>query len=144
MTLQKTNSVAQPLVKPAHWSEFLVGLIEQATWRGLLSGTRVGMWRQKWVFQVALRRTYSRFAAVYPQWVACLFDKHFVTCYLTPLLEPRYLQQQVLPEAAELAKAWDKELGLVSLEVRQRRVAELTPVAGEFIRWLDGELQKAI
>ena len=144
MTLQKTNSVAPLLIKLALWSELLTGLIGQAAWRGPLSGTWVGQGWQKWVFQAALRRTYSQFAEAYPQWVACLFDKHFVTYYLAPLLEERYLQQQLLPEAAELAKAWDKELDLASLEVRQRRIAELTPAAGDFIRWLAVELQKAI
>src|SRR5688572_9634101 len=117
MALQKTNSITQPVVKTALLSETLLRLMDQPTWRDLLSGTPIGGWLQKSVFRTALRRTQTRFAEAYPQWVASLFDEHFVNDRLLPLLEDRYLHHQTLPEPAELAKNWDKMLELARLEV---------------------------
>ena len=144
MALQKTNSITQPVVKTALLSETLLRLMDQPTWRDLLSGTPIGGWLQKSVFRTALRRTQTRFAEAYPQWVASLFDEHFVNDRLLPLLEDRYLHHQTLPEPVELAKTWDKMLELANLEVRQRRIEELTPAARDFIQWLAAELQGAI
>jgi hypothetical protein len=45
-----------------------------------------------------------------------------------------------LPQPIELALVWDEQLGPAASVVRERRIAELTPVAADFLDWLAMEL----
>jgi hypothetical protein len=45
-----------------------------------------------------------------------------------------------LPQPIELAGTWEAQLGPASITVRERRIAELTPVAADFLDWLAVEL----
>ena len=65
---------------------------------------RVPGWLRSLAFHLALRRAYRRFARHYPEWVANLFDAHFLTHSAAPLLARR-LQQATLPSPTELAVA---------------------------------------
>lgn len=94
---------------------------------------------QRLAFQVALARAYTTFARHHPQWAASFFDEHFLTHGAAPHLA-RCLRRTASPDPAEVAAAWADQLGL-HRETRQERIAELTPVASDFLHWLQAELR---
>ncbi|MGB0383866.1 MAG: hypothetical protein ACPGWR_03500 [Ardenticatenaceae bacterium] len=95
---------------------------------------------QRLAFQVALTRTCTRFAQHHPQWAAAFFDEHFLKSRAAPLLA-RCLTRAGSPDASELAEAWADQMSL-SDSKRQARIAELTPVASDFLHWLDEALRQ--
>ncbi|MBE7555294.1 MAG: hypothetical protein HS126_29950 [Anaerolineales bacterium] len=96
-------------------------------------------WIRRLVFPAALKRAYTGFAGYYPQWAASLFDEHFLNYGATSLMVG-YIRDGRLPQASPLALDWDAQLGPDSPAVRERRIAELTPVAADFLDWLTLEL----
>jgi hypothetical protein len=125
----ETTMLAEAVVAPI--TEIILGWMPQ--------GTIVHNWLHSLTLQVALRRAYYRFADQYPEWAASLFDGHFLSQRAAPLVAG-YFEQTTLPSPAELAIAWDEQLGLASSAVRERRIAELTVAATDFLNWLTAEL----
>ena len=95
---------------------------------------------QHLAFQVALTRTCTRFEQHHPQWAAAFFDEHFLNTRAAPLLA-RCLTRAGSPDASELAVAWANQMSSSEAK-RQVRIAELTPVASDFLHWLEAELRE--
>lgn len=104
-----------------------------------IPATAAPEWIRRLVFRAALKRAYTSFAGYYPQWAASLFDEHFLN-YGAASLMAGYIRDGRLPQASQLALDWDAQLGPDSPAVRERRIAELTPVAADFLDWLTLEL----
>jgi hypothetical protein len=104
-----------------------------------LPATKASAWVRALVFRMALKRAYASFAGYYPQWVASLFDEHFLRHSVASLLAG-YVQTGTLPQPIELVLAWDEQLGPTTPAIRERRLAELAPVAANFLDWLAVEL----
>lgn len=104
-----------------------------------LPATTTPTWVRRLVFRAALKRAYTSFANYYPQWAMALFDEHFLQHGAMALLAG-YIEEGRLLPASELARAWDAQLGWNSPALRERRIAELTPVAADFLDWLVLEL----
>ncbi|HEX6387256.1 MAG TPA: hypothetical protein VF177_21530 [Anaerolineae bacterium] len=84
-------------------------------------------------WQLAVHQAYASFSQKYPQWSNALFDQHFLTNW----------QSTSFPTATKMAAAWDEQLGPATPVIRQRRIAELTPAATDFLNWLEAALQPA-
>ena len=128
-------------------TEALLAAITEAVFSFLLEKTglteKVQAWLgrdpQRLAFQVALARAFPRFAHAYPQWIESLFDEHFLTHQAASLLARTLVRTNMLTPA-ELATAWADQMGLNERQ-RTQFIAELTPVASNFLRWLDAELR---
>jgi hypothetical protein len=82
---------------------------------------------------------YARFAEQYPEWAAALFDEYFLTHQAIPLLT--HVAEDGYPlDSVELAIAWSEQLTWFNEEHRQSIIAELTPVAGNFLHTFEEEL----
>jgi hypothetical protein len=103
--------------------------------------TRLRNWLQNRAFRTALHQAQQQFARQYPEWTASLFDEYFLKHNAAPLLV-HYLQHAAPSTPLELATTWDEHLGPASATVRQRRIAELTPAAADFLRSLEANLQR--
>jgi len=99
----------------------------------------LGHARQQLAFQVALVRAYTIFARHHPEWVTSLFDEAFLKGPAAPLLA-RCLRRDAPADPAELAITWAEALGLKD-KARDRHVADVMPVATDFLRWLEAELR---
>jgi hypothetical protein len=86
-----------------------------------------------------VRTAYQRFAQQHPNWVACLFDYHFLTHRAAPLLD-QFARRDTPPSAFDLAKTWDEQFWPAEMTIRTRRIAELMPAAEDFLTWLAEEL----
>lgn len=120
-------------------AEAIVMPLTRLTFSRMPVATKVPRWVRRLVFRMALKRAYSSFASYYPQWAASLFDEYFL-CHGQAALLSGYMQAGRLPQATELALSWEAQLGPASPAVRERRIAELTPVAADFLDWLTLEL----
>ena len=98
-------------------------------------------------FDQAVRHSMQRFAAAHPEWAAARFDEHFLAHGAASLLaayrQPNSVGTQ-LATGAELALAWDKQLGAAAAATRWRRIAELSPLATQFLKMLEDELGAAV
>jgi len=136
----KTNSLVNQPLRGSLLTELILMPAVQAI-VGLLPGaTKTPDWLKALAFRSILHRVYSRFATRYPEWTASLFDEFFV--HHTAALLTHYLKEASLPTPAELALAWDKQLGPASPAIRNRRIAELAPAAAKFLDELKIELQR--
>jgi hypothetical protein len=52
----------------------------------------------------------------------------------------RYLEYKVVPAPFELAQVWAEQFAWFNLETKERHVAQLMPVASNFLRRLNKEL----
>src|SRR6266487_1020230 len=127
-------------------TEALLAAIAEAMFRswlehaGLAEKTYawLGYESQRLAFQVALTRALSTFARAYPQWITSLFDEHFLTRHAGPLLTRTLLHDGTLIPV-ELATTWVDQMKL-NETARTQFITELTPIASNFIRWLEAEL----
>ncbi len=103
---------------------------------------RLRQYAQHKTFQRALTRAFAAFAQQYPEWAASHFDHHFLTQgAASPLIGS--LKSTTWPPPADLANAWADQMTWFTREKRQKLVAELTPVASDFLRLLEAELCRA-
>lgn len=91
-------------------------------------------------FRPALHRAYQTFKRQHRVWADSLFDEHFLTYRLSPLWTA-YRQGGSLPVPQELATAWIEQLRF-DLPQTEDQIAVLLPVATDFLRCLDVELQR--
>ena len=106
-------------------------------WPGWLSWLERAYQRQ--ALRQAIARIYPSFARQYPKWVNYLFDEQFFHQRAFPLLT-HYLEYKAVPTPFELARIWAEQFAWFNLEMKERHVAQLMPVATDFLRRLDKEL----
>jgi hypothetical protein len=89
-------------------------------------------------FRAAVRKAFTAFSRDHPDWVAALFDEHFLLKIAEKVLtdmrgNPRTLDPSVL------ADVWADQVWMTQ-ETRKKMVRELTPVAFEFLDRLFAEM----
>ncbi|MGB0384408.1 MAG: AAA-like domain-containing protein [Ardenticatenaceae bacterium] len=129
-------------------TEAVIGVVTEAVFAHLSDRVRGWLGRdpQRLAFEVALGRVCRRFGEddEHKRWAASLFDEHFLQHGAAPVLA-RCLMRDGAKKggkeaAAQLAAAWADQLGLLGA-MREQRIAELTPAASDFLRWLDEALR---
>jgi hypothetical protein len=138
MTQKVSSNVYRRLAAPS-FNETVMIPLTRAIFSWLPPATIAPGWVRGLAFRMALKRAYASFAGYYPQWVASLFDDYFLSHAAASLLAG-YVRDGSLPQPIELALVWDEQLGPTAAVVRERRIAELTPVAADFLDWLAVEL----
>ncbi|GAB4452734.1 MAG: hypothetical protein Fur0044_47740 [Anaerolineae bacterium] len=106
-------------------------------WPGWFSGLK--QVAQQRALRRAIAHNYPSFAATYPEWTDYLFDNYFLNQRAFPVLA-RYLNYKVVPTPFELAQVWAEQLTWSNLEMKERHVAQLMPVATDFLRRLNKDL----
>ncbi|MCL4861318.1 MAG: hypothetical protein KJZ93_18015 [Caldilineaceae bacterium] len=84
-----------------------------------------------------IRRAYASWRQRFPRWVNTGFDEYFLLHDALPLLR-EMLQGERYPDPAQLAQKWVVAYGIPAARV-QPAVAELTPVAADFLAHLQIE-----
>ena len=86
---------------------------------------------QRRIWHAAVQRAYASFAKRYPEWVATLFDEHFVQTHLLPLLvHASWKAVTVTPE--QVARLWAQQISI--LPTRQQQYAvDVLPTATYFL-----------
>ena len=135
MTMENTNVTMSQNEQSVSFMEFI-----RSEFGWLVINLKLQNWFKKSDLTVALRQTYTRFAQQHPEWVACLFDEHFVENGVSMIVE-QHLKNGSQIDPGELATVWDKQLGPARDSIRQHRIAELTPIAAEFVTSLQAELR---
>lgn len=90
------------------------------------------------VLRRAVRQAYLRFARSYPNWVASLFDAHFVDVHLLPLLQ-RAAQTGDKVTPMQVAEAWARQVSILP-SLRQRHIVRVLPAATCFLSMVADEL----
>lgn len=107
------------------------------------NGSGWSKWLKRATQQRALRRAIARnypsFATTYPEWTDYLFDNYFLNQRAFPVLA-RYLNYKVVPTPFELVQVWAEQFTWSNLEMKERHVACLMPVATDFLRRLNKDL----
>ncbi len=96
---------------------------------------------QRRTLRRAVRQAYSEFARRYPNWVAALFDEHFVNTHLLPLLQSAAETGDKVT-ARQVADRWVRQISLLP-SLRQKHSAAILPVATHFLCLLADELAAA-
>ena len=138
MATQKMEANLFPGVKTPSFGAMVMTPLTKAI-LNILPAKQAPGWVRRLVFRSVLKRAYANFAGCHPEWAASLFDEQFLNHGATSLLAG-YVREGCLPEIGELTLAWDAQFGPTSPAVRQRRIAELNPVAADFLDWLSREL----
>jgi hypothetical protein len=141
MIVKDTNSIAQFEVKKAKTSEARPVFNPNTLFDTILHKTPGGYWLRYLAFQAALTGAYRRFAERYEDWVDCFFDKHFVHRKAKSLLA-RYLQPFDPPAPNELVTLWVDQFPVD--HVAQNYMADLTPVAADFLKLLETEMERYV
>jgi hypothetical protein len=139
VTTQYSNSMVQQEVRPGLPAESALTSIAEVIHGWLPGKVKVRGWLRTLAFRAALGRTYTRFARQEEQWVDSYFDEYFVRHYAAPLLN-RYLQDTPPPTAVELAALWANQFRPDG--PAQKHIADLAPVAADFLASLEAELQR--
>lgn len=93
---------------------------------------------QRRTLRRAVRQAYVNFARRYPNWVATLFDEHFVNAHLMPLLQrAANAGEKVTP--AQVAELWAKQVSMLP-SLRQQHTARMIPAATHFLCMVADEL----
>ena len=79
----------------------------------------------------ALRRAYVEFAQQHPQWVAALFDEHFVLTHLLPMFRDAAATGAPVTAHA-VATEWAAQISLLP-SARQQHRARILPAATRFL-----------
>lgn len=139
MITQRANSNVFRGIETSTFAEMVTIPLTRMVFNWLPSRLKAPGWVRDLTFRMALKRAYDSFASYYPQWAAALFDEYFLN-HGTASLLVGYRRDGSLPQPIELALAWEAQLGPASTTVCERRIAELTPVAADFLDWLAVEL----
>ncbi len=79
----------------------------------------------------AIQRAYVRFAKQHPQWVAALFDEHFVLTHLLPMLQDAAASGAPLTAQA-VAYRWSCQFSMLPT-ARQQHMTRILPAATRFL-----------
>lgn len=88
----------------------------------------------------ALVNAYRDFEKKYPEWMASLFDRHYVETRILPMLQA-HSEGRINIHAFLLAYEWSNQLHLEP-ETRSELVLEMIPAAADFLKAVDLELTK--
>lgn len=138
MTQKAISNIFQGLEIPP-FGELVILPLTRTVFNWLPSRFKVPGWIRDLTFRMALKRAYVSFASYYPQYAASLFDEYFLN-HGTASLLAGYRRDGHLPQPVELALAWESQLGPASATICKQRIAELIPVAADFLDWLAVEL----
>jgi hypothetical protein len=96
---------------------------------------------QRRTLRRAVRHAFSTFARTYPNWVAALFDEHFVQFHLLPLLQrAAEAGEKVTP--AQVAEIWARQVSMLP-SLREKHIARIMPAATHFLCMVADELAEA-
>lgn len=138
MTINDISSTVHFQVKKAGAVETSSASRTTAVLRWVLHKRPAGYWLRYLAFQAAVKRAYLSFVDRYSDWVDSFFDEYFVHQKAKSLLA-RYLQPLDPPTPTELATLWVDQFPVG--HVAQKHVADLTPVAADFLRLLETEME---
>jgi hypothetical protein len=93
---------------------------------------------QRRTLRRAVRQAYLTFARTYPNWVAALFDAHFVDTHLLPLLQ-RAAEAGVKVTPLQVAEVWARQVSMLP-SLRQKHTARMIPAATHFLCMVADEL----
>ena len=105
---------------------------ERATMRWLVDSY------QRRTLRRAVHQAFSTFARAYPNWVATLFDEHFVNHKLLPLLHSA-AQGGDKVTARQVAELWACQVSMLP-SLRQKHIARIVPAATHFLGMVVDEL----
>lgn len=86
----------------------------------------------------AVHKAYLSFARQYPNWVATLFDEHFVNTHLLPLLQNAADAGEKVT-AVQAAEVWAKQVSMLP-SLRKRHISRILPAATHFLCLVADEL----
>jgi type VI protein secretion system component VasF len=93
---------------------------------------------QRRTLRRAVRQAYVTFAYRYPEWVAVLFDAHFINAHLMPLLlRAAEAGEKITP--AQVAELWARQVSMLPT-LRQQHTARMIPAATHFLCMVADEL----
>jgi hypothetical protein len=93
---------------------------------------------QRRTLRRAVRQAYFNFARRYPNWVAALFDEHFVNVHLLPMLQRAAdAGNKVTP--LQVATMWARQVSTLP-SLRQQYIARMIPAATHFLCMVADEL----
>lgn len=93
---------------------------------------------QRRTLRRAVRHAYGVFARTYPNWVAALFDEHFVNTRLLPLLH-QAAQAGAKVTPTQVAELWVRQVSIFPT-LRQKHSARIIPAATHFLCMVGDEL----
>jgi hypothetical protein len=97
---------------------------------------------QRRTLRRAVRRAFATFARTYPNWVATLFDEHFVHIHLLPLLQrAAETSEKVTP--MQIAELWARQVSILP-SLRQKHSAHMLPAARDFLGMVADELAETL
>lgn len=99
----------------------------------------LGWKNQRQAYRQAVTRAYTTFARQYPEWAASHFDEPFLRHDAAPLLL-RVGYGVASTQGFALAVVWSRQMTWPREVIRQEFIAELTPIAADFLRMLEAEL----
>lgn len=106
--------------------------LERATIQWLVQGY------QRHTVRQATIQAYRTFARQYPQWVAALFDEHFVLTHLLPLLQKvSSTGEKVTP--LQVTQLWARQITVLP-SMRQKHMVKMMPAATAFLYMVADEL----
>ena len=93
---------------------------------------------QRRTLRRAVHQAYMTFARTYPNWVATLFDEHFITTHLLPMLH-RAAEHGETVTAGQVAELWARQVSMLPT-LRQKHIARIIPAATHFLCMVGDEL----
>jgi hypothetical protein len=86
---------------------------------------------QRRTLRRAVRQAYITFAHTYPNWVATLFDEHFVSAHLLPVLQSAAERGEKVT-STQVAGMWARQVSMLP-SLRQKHTARMMPAATHFL-----------
>jgi hypothetical protein len=105
-----------------------------------ISQTAIGRHIHRRRVQNVITIAHKDFSRRYPQWKAALFDEHFLTTRVAPLLVVSGQNNYCL-DPKKLAREWANQLTF-NAENRKAFIAELTSILPEFLGQIEQELSQ--
>jgi len=93
---------------------------------------------QRRTLRRAVQQAYTTFARTYPDWVASLFDEHFVNVHLLPLMQ-KATETSDKVTAAQVAELWSQQVSMLPAR-RHKHNTRILPVAAHFLCMVADEL----
>lgn len=93
---------------------------------------------QRRTLRRAVHKAYLDFARQYPNWVATLFDEHFINVHLLPMLQ-RAADAGEKVTAMQTAEVWAKQVSMFP-SLRKKYITRILPAATYFLCLVADEL----
>lgn len=92
------------------------------------------------LFRDALTRAFTAWAPQHWEWVDYLFNEHFLTHRVAPLLAT-CRQDGIQLDPVKLANIWAEQLTWFDDEMKQKHMAKIVPAATDFLLCFETELR---